>query len=106
PDTLAPPHDVRRDALVLDGEHLSRAPEAGDHFVADEQRPELVGQVPEQLQVARWGHDVARRALNRLDDDRRDVLRGFELDLPAQEIDAVPLVRRERLVEGAARAGG
>src|SRR3989475_12387782 len=53
--------------------------------------------------TGRW-HDVARRPLNRLDDDRGHVLGGLELHLPLEELHAVPFARRKRLVEGAARA--
>src|SRR6267143_1253594 len=90
---------VGQHALVLDREHLPGAPESGDHLVADQQRAQLVGELAQQLQVAGRRHHVPRRALDRLDDDRRDVLRGFELDLLPKEVDTMPFARRERLVE-------
>src|SRR6267154_4805783 len=89
---------------MLDGEHLAGAPEPGDHLVADEERAQLVGQLAEQLQIARGRHHVARGSLDRLNDDGRDVLRRLEVDLPAEELDAVPLARGKRLVERTARA--
>src|SRR2546430_9040089 len=50
--------------------------------------------------------DVAGRSLNRLDDDRRDVVCGLERDFRAQEIDAMPLAGRECLAERTALARG
>ena len=102
------PHreNVRQHALVLDREHPPRAPEASDHLVADEERAQLVGQLAQLLQVAGGRDHVAGGALDRLHQDRGHVLRGLDLDLLPQELDAVPLARRERLVERAARAPG
>src|SRR2546426_1748697 len=102
------PHreNVRQHALVLDREHPPRAPEAGDHLVADEERAQFVGQLAQLLQVAGGRDHVAGGALDRLYQDRGDVLRGLDLDLLPQELDAMPLARRERLVERAARAPG
>src|SRR5438876_1224186 len=96
--------NVGEHALVLDREHLPGAPEPRDHLVADQERAQLVGELAQQLEVARRRDHVPRGALDRLDDDRRHVPRRLELDLVAQEVHAMPLARRERLVERAARA--
>src|SRR5436309_4064214 len=93
-------------ALVLDGEHLPGAPEPGDHLVANQQRAELVGETAERLEIAGRRDDVARGPLDRLDDDRGHVLARLELHLLPEELHAVPLARRECLVERAARARG
>src|SRR2546422_8405871 len=56
---------VGEHALMLDREHLSGAPESGDHHVADQQRAQLVRKLAQQLQVARRRNHVAGRALDR-----------------------------------------
>src|SRR2546430_381885 len=77
---------------------------APPHVRHDRERAQLVRKLAQQLQVARRRTHVPRRALDRLDDDRRHVPRRLELDLVPQEVHAMPLARRERLVESAARA--
>src|SRR2546427_4341041 len=47
-------------AFVLDREHLAGAPEPGDHLVADQERAQLVGELAQQLQVARRGDHIPR----------------------------------------------
>src|SRR3989441_4075479 len=104
-EALAHEHHIGHDVVVLDREHLPGSPEAGDHLVADEQRADLSRQRAQLAQIAGRRHDVPRGALHRLDDDRGDVVRRLERDLRPQEVDAMPLARRERLAEGAPRAG-
>src|SRR6266513_2489902 len=103
-DPLPDREDVGEHALVLDRKHLPGAPESRDHLVADQERAQLVGELAQQLEVARRRDHVPRSALDRLDDDRRHVPRRLELDLVAQEVHAMPLARREGLAEGAAGA--
>ena len=91
---------------MLDGEHLARAPEPGDHLVADQQGAQLGRQGAQLAQVAGGRHDVARRALNRLHDDRGDVVRRLERDLLPQEVHAMPVAGWEGLAERAAGARG
>ena len=76
-------------------------PAPGLDLVGDEQDPVRVADPPQALEEAVLGHDVAALALDRLDDDRRDLVGRRELveeDLvePAQVLDAA-----ERGVEDA-----
>ena len=54
-------------------------PEAGLDLVGDEQDAVLAGDLAQPRQEARRRHDVAALAEDRLDDDRRDLLRVDEL---------------------------
>src|SRR2546426_4765024 len=65
-EPLPPRGHVGEHALMLDREHLPRAPEPGDHLVADQQRTQLVRELAQQFQVARRRNHVPRRALDRL----------------------------------------
>src|SRR6266568_5546822 len=67
-ESLPDREHVGEHALMLDREHLSGAPESGDHLVADQQRAQLVRKLAQQLQVPRRRNHVAGRALDRLYD--------------------------------------
>ena len=91
-DRLRDGDQVRLDAGVLDREEATRAREPGLHLVDDEHDAVAVADLAQTLHELRWrGHEAAL-ALHRLDDDRRDVLRGNQ--------------RRERALEGSERLGG
>lgn len=68
-DALGHDQDVRAHAVVLDGEHLARAAEAGLHLVGDEQDVVLVADLAHALQVRRHHGDVAALAEDGLDED-------------------------------------
>ena len=72
---------------MLDAEALTGAREPGDHLVGDQQGLVLFGQLLQAAQEVRRGHDVAGGALHRLDQDRRELARGFLLQLFARELD-------------------
>src|SRR6266849_1840878 len=74
-ETLADRHDIRHDLIMLAAEHFSRAPEAGDHFIDDEDSFDLIGDPAELFQISRRRNKVAVRSLNRLDDNRSDIIR-------------------------------
>lgn len=77
--------DVRPHAVVLDGEHLARAPEAGLHLVRDEQDVVVVADLAHPLEIPlRRGH-VAALAQHGLDEDGRRVAgRGLALQQQLQ----------------------
>ena len=96
-DALGRQQDVGLDAPVLDRPHLAGPPGARLDLVGDEQDAVLVADRAQALEEAVLGDDVAALALDRLDDDRRDLVGRGELveqDLvePAQVLD--PAVRR------------
>ena len=96
-DALGGQQDVRLDAPVLDRPHLAGPAGARLDLVGDEQDAVLVADSAQALEEAVLGDDVAALALDRLDDDRRDLVGRGELveqDLvePAQVLD--PAVRR------------
>ena len=96
-DALGRQQDVRLDAPVLDRPHLAGPAGARLDLVGDQQDPVLVADLAQALEEAVLGDDVAALALDRLDDDRRDLVGRGELveqDLvePAQVLD--PAVRR------------
>jgi len=68
-ERLADDRDVRPDSLVLVGEELAGAAEAGLDLVADEQRVALAGQIAQRRQVALARDDHAPLTLDRLDQD-------------------------------------
>ena len=82
---------------MLDRPHLAGPPGAGLDLVGDEQDAVLVADPAQALEEAVLGDDVAALALDRLDDDRGDLVGRRQLveqDLvePAQVLD--PAVRR------------
>ena len=96
-DALGGEQDVRLDAPVLDRPHLAGPPGARLDLVGDEQDAVLVADLAQALEEAVLGDDVAALALDRLDDDRRDLVGRGELveqDLvePLEVLD--PAVRR------------
>ena len=70
-------------------EHLPRAPEARDHLIADEHRPDLLGDALHAFEESRGRYNVAVGPLHRLDDDRRDRARRLALDLLPQKVERV-----------------
>ena len=73
--SLREAEQVRRDALLLAGEHRPGAAEAGRHLVADQQHAEAVAQLARSAQVARGVDQHPGCALDqRLDDHRGDLL--------------------------------
>ena len=100
-DALGGEQDVGLDAPVLDRPHLAGPPGARLDLVGDEQDPVLVADRAEALEEAVLGDDVAALALDRLDDDRRDLVGRRQLVEqhlvePAQVLDLA-----ERRVEDA-----
>ena len=87
-DALGGEQDVRLDAPMLDRPHLAGPPGAGLDLVGDEQDAVLRAQLPEPLEEAVLGDDVATLALDRLDHDRGDLVRGHE---PAEKDVVEPL---------------
>ena len=90
---------------MVDAEHHPRAAESGDHLVADQKRSQLPREPLQLLQVSARRNDIARRALDGLDEDRGDVPRRLDVDLLPEKLDAVPAARWKCLVEGASGAG-
>jgi hypothetical protein len=78
--------------------------EARDHLVADQERPEPVRDPAELAEIAVGRDDVAGSALDRLDQNGREVAGRFEGELLFEERDAVPAAARRVLVEGAGGA--
>ena len=78
-DPLGRQQDVRLDAPVLDRPHLAGPPGARLDLVGDQQDAVLVTDVAEALEEPVLGDDVAALALDRLDDDRRDLVGRREL---------------------------
>ena len=76
---LAIDDDVRLQAEVLRGEHLPGPAHARLHFVDDQQDAVLRRQLAQPLVELDRRHDVAAFALDRLDDDRRDLVRRHEV---------------------------
>ena len=56
-EPLGQGHDVRPHPVEVGGEHLPRAPEAGDHLVADHEHPVAGADLAHALQVVRRGRD-------------------------------------------------
>ena len=73
-DRLRNDHEVRLDAVVLDGEHPARAAEARLHLVDDQQDAVLVAEAADARHELGRSNDEAAFALHRLDDDRRHML--------------------------------
>ena len=77
-------------ARVLDREHLPAASHPRLHFVGDEQDAVLLRQLAEPLDELIRRHDVATLALNWLDDERRHLVRGHQMqkNLILDEVEA------------------
>ena len=73
-DPLRGQQDVGLDAPVLDRPHLPGAAGARLDLVGDEQDPVPVADLAQALEEAVLGDDVAALALDRLDDDRGDLV--------------------------------
>ena len=86
-------------ARVLDREHLPAASHPRLHFVGDEQDAVLLRQLAEPLDELIRRHDVATLALNWLDDERRHLVRGHQMqkNLILDEVEAFSgaVVRRQ-----------
>ena len=78
-DALGSQEDVRLHAPVFDGPHLAGPARARLDLVGDEQDAVLVADVAQALEEAVLGDEVAALALDRLDDDRGDLVGGREL---------------------------
>ena len=76
-DALGDEQDVGLDAPVLDRPHLPGAAGARLDLVGDEQDAVLGAQLAQALEEAVLGDDVAALALDRLDDDRGDLVAGI-----------------------------
>src|ERR1017187_806306 len=87
--SLADGDDIRANAAVLDAPPFSGPSEAGDHFVGDQQRAEILGHRFDRRHPVVGRNHVAGGALHRLRDDRSERAAGTHLDLLAREIDAV-----------------
>ena len=90
-DALRDRDRVGRDAGVLEGEPLPRAPGAGLDLVDDEQRAVALGELARGLQVALGQVDDAGLALDGLDEQRGDAVverRLERLDRRVDELDA------------------
>src|SRR5450756_2397739 len=72
----------KRQAVVLDGEHLAGAPEAALHLVGDEQHALLVEDLLDALEVVVGRRDDAALAHHRLGDEGADVAREVQADDP------------------------
>ena len=73
-------HDVGNDAIPFVGIELSCSAHTGLHFVQHHQRVMLVTQATDRLQKPGFRIQHPRFSLNRLDNDRTDVVRerGFK----------------------------
>ena len=69
-DALRHAHDVRRDVVVVDGEHLAGATETTLHLVGDEEHPVVGAASGDRLQELGRCSDVATLAEHGFDDDR------------------------------------
>ncbi len=88
-DPLREADDVAGDAPVLGGEHLARAADAALDLVEDEQHAVLVAEPAQARQEVRRRDDVPALALDRLDEDRRQLFGradGLQEGLDAVEV--------------------
>ena len=92
-DALGGDDQVGHDALVVAGEHVARAGEAGLHLVGDEDHAVGAAPVGERGQEARGRHDEAALALDRLDHDGGEVVGA---DLLLDHVDRAQRGRRCR----------
>ena len=84
--------------------HRPCAPKSGQHLIGDEQCVEFVRDLPHGMNEIIGRNDVARRALHRLHDDRRDFVLRLVLDDVAQMIGAGQSAGRILKLPGAAIA--
>ena len=87
-DALADRHDVGLEAEMLGGPHFAGAAETDQDLVGDQERAGLRRDLAHRVDEVVRGNDVARRALHRLDDDRRDLALRVVLDDVAQMLGA------------------
>ncbi|KAI3475961.1 hypothetical protein L1887_62519 [Cichorium endivia] len=80
-ERLAERDNVRAHAVVLVAEHLARPAEPGLDLVADEEHVVLAAQLLDALEVSIAGHDNARLALDRLHEERGDLVAVLVEDL-------------------------
>ena len=74
-EPLCEAEQVRRDPLLLTGEHRPRPPEAGGDLVADQQRAMAVAEPADRAQIAgRMGQHPGRALHERLEHDRGHLL--------------------------------
>ena len=86
-DPLGEADDITGDSPVFGGEHLPRPANATLDLVEDEQDAMLIAEPAQARQEIRGRHDVAPFALDRLDEDRRQLIR--RADRAQQRIDTV-----------------
>ena len=99
-------HQVRRDPLMLAGEHLAGAAESGGHFIGNEEDIVLGAELTNSLQIARRGGQHACCGLHeRLDDEAGQFTVPLFEDL-FNRIEAGHLARRVGQIERAAIAIG
>ena len=79
--TLGDWHQIRLQVVVLAAEPFAGAAEAADHLVGDEQNVMPGEDLANARPVAVWRHDDAAGALNRLGDERRDLVVAQRADL-------------------------
>ena len=87
---------------MVDREPLSRPAEAGHDFIGDQQDPVLVAELAQTLEESGRRDDETRVADDRLEQDRRDVLRAL---VPEHLLDVRERGLRGRAVWGAVRIG-
>ena len=73
-------HDVWNHTPPLHAEEGPQPPEAGDHFIGDDQDAVPATDLKDLAQVVLRGHDDPARALDRFGDKRRDGLGTLPLD--------------------------
>ena len=78
-DAFGTDENVRHNAVIFDREHLSRAAEAGLHFIGDEENAVMIEDLLYFQEVIGRRHDDAAFAHNRLGDEGRDIVGSGEL---------------------------
>ena len=71
---LGQAHDIAGDAPVFRSEHLSRSAHPALDLVKDEQDSMLIAELAQTRQEVGGRHNVAALALDRLDEDRRQLI--------------------------------
>ena len=89
---------------MLAPEHLAGAAESGDHLVDDEDGLDLIRDPAKLSEISRRRNDIAVRSLDRLDNDRSDIVCRLDFNFLFDEIDACPLAIREGMIERTAAA--
>ena len=94
--------DVGHVAELVAGEHLAQAAEGADHLVRHEQDVVAVADLADALEVPGRRREAATGVLHRLEEDRGDGVRPFELDRlldlvggpAAERLEVVTVLRR------------